>query len=125
MPGAPTVGVSLWSVADKSTADLMTEFYKRLLASEGVSSSAAMRDAQLSMIAGKKYSAPFYWSALCARRRLALAASLIRVVIQGRSNEIPPDGSKLFLFVLDSRLVRGQQAILCNCWCCDVNNLMA
>ena len=29
--GAPTVGVSLWSVADKSTADLMTDFYKRLL----------------------------------------------------------------------------------------------
>ena len=60
--GAPTVGVSLWSVADKSTADLMTEFYKRLLASEGVSSTAAMRDAQLSMITGKKYSAPFYWA---------------------------------------------------------------
>ncbi len=65
--GAPTVGVSLWSVADKSTADLMTDFYKRLLASPanttpGVSASAAMRDAQLAMIAGKKYSAPFYWA---------------------------------------------------------------
>jgi CHAT domain-containing protein len=66
--GAPTVGVSLWSVADKSTADLMTDFYKRLLAptgatsSTGVSASAAMRDAQLAMIAGKKYSAPFYWA---------------------------------------------------------------
>ena len=60
--GAPTVGVSLWSVADKSTADLMTEFYKRLLAADGVSSSAAMREAQLSMITGKKYSAPFYWA---------------------------------------------------------------
>lgn len=65
--GAPTVGVTLWSVADKSTADLMTDFYKRLLAtpataSSGVSASAAMRDAQLAMIAGKKYSAPFYWA---------------------------------------------------------------
>ena len=29
--GAPTVGVSLWSVADKSTADLMTEFYNGCL----------------------------------------------------------------------------------------------
>src|ERR1044072_8047622 len=29
--GAPTVGVSLWSVAEKSTADLMTDFYRRLL----------------------------------------------------------------------------------------------
>lgn len=60
--GAPTVGVSLWSVADKSTADLMTEFYKRLLASDSASSSASMREAQLAMINGKKYSAPFYWA---------------------------------------------------------------
>ncbi len=60
--GAPTVGVSLWSVADKSTADLMTDFYKRLLASQTPSPATAMRDAQLAMIAGKKYSAPFYWA---------------------------------------------------------------
>ena len=65
--GAPTVGVSLWSVADKSTAELMTDFYKRLLGpstanSGALSASAAMRDAQLAMISGKKYSAPFYWS---------------------------------------------------------------
>lgn len=73
--GAPTVGVSLWSVADKSTAELMTDFYKRLLATgttgsgttstanpAGVSASTAMREAQLAMIAGKKYSAPFYWA---------------------------------------------------------------
>jgi CHAT domain-containing protein len=60
--GAPTVGVSLWSVADKSTADLMTDFYKRLFASDNVSPSAAMRDAQLAMIAGKKFSAPFFWA---------------------------------------------------------------
>lgn len=59
--GAPTVGVSLWSVADKSTADLMTDFYKRLL---GGSSSpvTSMRAAQVAMIDGKKYSAPFYWA---------------------------------------------------------------
>lgn len=65
--GAPTVGVSLWSVADKSTADLMTDFYKRLLSTPGAapiggSPSAAMRGAQLAMIAGKKNSAPFYWA---------------------------------------------------------------
>lgn len=68
--GAPTVGVSLWSVADRSTADLMTDFYKRLLKSPAgstgtttaVSPSSAMREAQLAMIAGKKYSAPFYWA---------------------------------------------------------------
>jgi CHAT domain-containing protein/predicted negative regulator of RcsB-dependent stress response len=61
--GAPTVGVSLWSVADKSTADLMTDFYKRLLSSgEGTTSSSALRGAQLAMISGKRYSAPFYWA---------------------------------------------------------------
>ncbi len=60
--GAPTVGVSLWSVADKSTADLMTDFYKRLLSAENTTSSGALRGAQLAMISGKKYSAPFYWA---------------------------------------------------------------
>ncbi len=62
--GAPTVGVSLWSVADKSTAEFMGDFYKRLLSapSGSKSPSSAMREAQLSMIAGKKYSAPFYWA---------------------------------------------------------------
>ena len=60
--GAPTVGVSLWSVADKSTAELMTEFYKRLFMSDTASASTSLRDAQLAMISGKKYSAPFYWA---------------------------------------------------------------
>jgi CHAT domain-containing protein len=60
--GAPTVGVSLWSVADKSTADLMTDFYRRLLGPSANSPSVALRDAQLAMINGKKYSAPFYWA---------------------------------------------------------------
>lgn len=61
--GAPTVGVSLWSVADRSTADLMTDFYKRLLAkTDPLAPSAALRAAQQNMIAGKKYSAPFYWA---------------------------------------------------------------
>ena len=61
--GAPTVGVSLWSVADKSTADLMTDFYQRLLSTTAATtSSGALRGAQLAMISGKKYSAPFYWA---------------------------------------------------------------
>jgi CHAT domain-containing protein/predicted negative regulator of RcsB-dependent stress response len=60
--GAPTVGVSLWSVADKSTADLMTDFYKNLFAKGGNSPAAAMRTARLNMIAGKRFSAPFYWA---------------------------------------------------------------
>jgi CHAT domain-containing protein len=54
--------VSLWSVGDKSTAELMPEFYQRLLASQGREPAAAMRAAQQEMIAGKRYSAPFYWA---------------------------------------------------------------
>ncbi|MDT4969102.1 MAG: hypothetical protein QOJ64_3839 [Acidobacteriota bacterium] len=60
--GAPTVGVSLWSVADKSTADLMTDFYKRLLATPDASPTTSMRAAQMAMIDGKKYSAPYNWA---------------------------------------------------------------
>jgi CHAT domain-containing protein len=61
--GAPTVGVTLWSVADKSTAELMTDFYRRLLSlNKPASASSAMRQAQVAMISGKKYSAPFYWA---------------------------------------------------------------
>jgi CHAT domain-containing protein len=60
--GAPTVGVSLWSVADKSTSELMPEFYRRLLGGQGSGAPAAMRASQISMIAGKRYSAPFYWA---------------------------------------------------------------
>ncbi len=60
--GAPTVGVSLWSVSDKSTADLMTDFYKRLLTKQSPAPASAMRAAQIAMIEGKKYSAPFYWA---------------------------------------------------------------
>jgi CHAT domain-containing protein len=60
--GAPTVGVSLWSVSDNSTAELMTDFYKRMLTGQGMPASAAMRAARQNMIAGKKYAAPFYWA---------------------------------------------------------------
>jgi len=60
--GAPTVGVSLWSVADQSTAELMTDFYRYLLGGEGTSAPAALRAAQRDMISGKRLSAPYYWA---------------------------------------------------------------
>jgi CHAT domain-containing protein len=59
--GATTVGVTLWSVADKPTAELMTDFYQRLLG-PNPSPSDAIREAQLAMISGKKYGAPYYWA---------------------------------------------------------------
>ncbi|HEX8068315.1 MAG TPA: CHAT domain-containing protein, partial [Pyrinomonadaceae bacterium] len=60
--GAPSVGVSLWSVADRSTAELMTDFYKRYLGQQQAGAPSALRAAQRQMIAGKRYSAPFYWA---------------------------------------------------------------
>jgi CHAT domain-containing protein/TolA-binding protein len=60
--GAPLVGVSLWSVDDKSTALLMSDFYKQLLTADAVRPAGALRDARRNMIASQKYSAPFYWA---------------------------------------------------------------
>ena len=59
--GTPSVLVSLWSVSDMSTADLMGEFYKNLIKTK-LSKTEALRKAQLTLIAGEKYSHPFYWA---------------------------------------------------------------
>ena len=61
--GAPQVGVTLWSVDDKPSAELMADFYKNLLKQGGMMPAAALRMARQNMIAGRnKYSAPFYWA---------------------------------------------------------------
>ncbi len=60
--GAPTVGVSLWSVDDESTAELMADTYKGLLAGQTTSPATALRAAQQKMIAGKTHSEPFFWA---------------------------------------------------------------
>lgn len=60
--GATTVGVSLWSVSDEATAKLMSSFYKRFFSNERPLMSAALRGAQLEMIAGERNSMPFYWA---------------------------------------------------------------
>lgn len=60
--GAPAVGVTLWSVADRSTAELMTEFYRALLGRERMAPAAALREARLRMLADPRRAAPFYWA---------------------------------------------------------------
>jgi CHAT domain-containing protein/tetratricopeptide (TPR) repeat protein len=60
--GAPTVGVTLWSVADKPTADLMASFYQGLLGTQTPTPSAAMHAARLAMLARKETSAPYFWA---------------------------------------------------------------
>ncbi|WP_026098849.1 CHAT domain-containing protein, partial [Kamptonema formosum] len=60
--GAPRVVVSLWSVNDKSTAELMAKFYQKML-KEGKPAAAALREAQLEMWEDKNWKLPFYWAA--------------------------------------------------------------
>jgi CHAT domain-containing protein len=56
--GAPTLLLSLWSVDDEATAELMVSFYRLLLA--GHNPAAALRAAQLRLL--EKQPHPFFWS---------------------------------------------------------------
>ena len=58
--GARSVLASLWPVADGSTAQLMTEFYRHVR--DGMKLDEALRSAQASMIAAKDQR-PFHWAA--------------------------------------------------------------
>jgi CHAT domain-containing protein len=60
--GTPRVVVSLWSVDDEATSQLMAKFYKKML-QDGLKPAAALRAAQLEMWQQKQWQAPFYWAA--------------------------------------------------------------
>lgn len=60
--GAKNVIVSFWSVADESTAELMTDFYSNLLKGTAGDFSGNLRSAKLNLIKNGKYSAPYYWA---------------------------------------------------------------
>ncbi len=59
--GASQLLVSLWSVDDQATAELMAEFYRGLL-ERGEHSALALRSAQLKMRASERWNAPYYWA---------------------------------------------------------------
>ena len=56
--GSPSLLLSLWTVDDDATAELMTEFYKNLRETESLST--ALRQAQLNVMKTKPH--PFFWS---------------------------------------------------------------
>lgn len=60
--GAARVAVSLWDVNDEATSELMTRFYRAML-KDKLSSAAALRQAQVSMMKDKRWSNPYYWAA--------------------------------------------------------------
>lgn len=58
--GAPRVVVSLWDVDDRSTAELMQEFYRGMIR-DHLRPAAALRRAQIAIL--KKYHSPYDWAA--------------------------------------------------------------
>jgi CHAT domain-containing protein/tetratricopeptide (TPR) repeat protein len=60
--GAARVAVSLWSVNDRATAELMAKFYQKML-KEGARPAAALRAAQVEMWKQKQWQSPYYWAA--------------------------------------------------------------
>jgi CHAT domain-containing protein/Flp pilus assembly protein TadD len=60
LAGAQTQITSLWKVADEPTRSLIVDYYQRLLKGEG--RSAALRNAQLTMLATADRSHPYYWA---------------------------------------------------------------
>jgi CHAT domain-containing protein/tetratricopeptide (TPR) repeat protein len=73
LSGAETSLLSLWKVADRETAELMADYYRRI--EEGAGRGEAMRQAQLERIGRKVH--PFFWAAFIVSgdpRPLGLAA---------------------------------------------------
>jgi CHAT domain-containing protein len=60
--GAPRVLVSLWSVDDAGTSELMSRFYKKML-QENLKPAAALRAAQIEMLQDTRWKDPYYWAA--------------------------------------------------------------
>jgi CHAT domain-containing protein/tetratricopeptide (TPR) repeat protein len=64
--GVPRLVVSLWSVEDRSTAELMRRFYQCMLDDRRpggrLKPAAALREAQLSMLGDPRWSDPYYWA---------------------------------------------------------------
>ncbi len=59
--GAKRVVVSLWSVGDNSTSELMQSYYHKILKT-GKNPVEAMRETQLEMLSSKEWKAPYYWA---------------------------------------------------------------
>jgi CHAT domain-containing protein/Tfp pilus assembly protein PilF len=59
--GAPSLLVSLWKVDDRSTGELMQNFYRQLLAAKG-GKAEALREAKLALIRNGSFAHPYYWA---------------------------------------------------------------
>lgn len=60
--GAKSIIVSFWSVADESTAKLMTDFYRQMLERSDSNYSENLRNAKLNLMKTAQYKSPYYWA---------------------------------------------------------------
>ena len=60
--GAKRVVASLWKVDDEATCELMRRFYAGVFR-DGLSTAAALRQAQLELRQQRRWQAPYYWAA--------------------------------------------------------------
>lgn len=60
--GARSTLASLWGIDDRSSAFLMTEFYRQLVQNPTFSKSQALRQAQLKLVTHPNYNHPSYWA---------------------------------------------------------------
>lgn len=58
--GTPRVVVSLWQVADRSTAELMVRFYEHL--TQGMDKTESLRQAKLELLEEGRLAHPYYWA---------------------------------------------------------------
>jgi CHAT domain-containing protein len=60
--GASRVMVTLWSIEDQATAEIMSRFYNRMLGRQPMSPAAALRATQEEMWREGRWGSPYYWS---------------------------------------------------------------
>ena len=73
--GAKSVISSRWKVDDYATLELMNDFY-RVLKTENVTPSEALRKAQINMYKNSAYKSPFYWAAFSVQGEFRNRTSL-------------------------------------------------
>lgn len=59
--GALSALASLWSISDRATAELISNFYRQLKV-EGASKAESLRQAQLSLLRSEQFDHPSYWA---------------------------------------------------------------
>jgi CHAT domain-containing protein len=60
--GARSALATLWFVSDQSTSALVTQVYKALEGSPGLSKARALQLAQVSLLGDRRYRHPCYWA---------------------------------------------------------------